>query len=162
MSRLAWFSCASGVAGDMMLGSLLDAGASLDELRHQLDALGLPGWSLEVELTTFRVVLLGGVIAAGAAGGTGFGGVVRGPGAAGGAGGAAETLCDAVIGAAPFGMRHDLAVHQPADRVGEREAAGEQDFHGGDDVRPLAGALAGRRGGLGLGEEIGGEHGDEG
>jgi len=52
MSRLAWFSCASGVAGDMMLGSLLDAGASLDELRHQLDALGLPGWSLEVEVTT--------------------------------------------------------------------------------------------------------------
>ncbi len=47
--RLAWFHCFAGIAGDMALGSLLDAGADLDEVRALLGRLALPGWGLEVE-----------------------------------------------------------------------------------------------------------------
>jgi uncharacterized protein (TIGR00299 family) protein len=36
----------------MVLGSLLDAGAALDEVRSILEGLRLPGWSLDVETTT--------------------------------------------------------------------------------------------------------------
>ena len=35
---LAWFHCFSGIAGDMALGSLVDAGADLDEVRDLLRA----------------------------------------------------------------------------------------------------------------------------
>jgi len=52
MSRpvtLAWFHCFSGIAGDMALGSLLDAGADLTEVRSLLDRLGLPGWELRTD-----------------------------------------------------------------------------------------------------------------
>ncbi len=48
-SRAVWFGCAAGVAGDMVLGSLLDAGASLGEVRSLLDGLKLPGWTLELD-----------------------------------------------------------------------------------------------------------------
>lgn len=47
MSTVAWFHCFSGVAGDMTLGALLDAGADLDEVRAAIDALGIGGWSIE-------------------------------------------------------------------------------------------------------------------
>lgn len=47
MSRIAWFHCFAGIAGDMALGSLLDAGADLDEVCRILERLPLPGWSLE-------------------------------------------------------------------------------------------------------------------
>ena len=43
-----------GLAGDMLLGALLDLGAPPDELRAGLSSLGLPGWSLEVEDTERR------------------------------------------------------------------------------------------------------------
>jgi uncharacterized protein (TIGR00299 family) protein len=43
-----------GLAGDMLLGALLDLGVQPDLLRAQLASLGLPGWSLEVEPTTRR------------------------------------------------------------------------------------------------------------
>jgi uncharacterized protein (TIGR00299 family) protein len=56
--RLAWFHCFAGIAGDMALGSLLDAGADLAEVRAMLDRLPLPGWGLEVE-----PVLRGGLAA---------------------------------------------------------------------------------------------------
>jgi pyridinium-3,5-bisthiocarboxylic acid mononucleotide nickel chelatase len=46
---LAWFHCFAGIAGDMALGSLLDAGADLKEVRRLLDRLGLPDWQLRVE-----------------------------------------------------------------------------------------------------------------
>src|SRR5207248_11030671 len=46
---LAWFHCFSGIAGDMALGSLVDAGADLDEIRGLLQRLPIGGWALEAE-----------------------------------------------------------------------------------------------------------------
>ena len=46
---LAWFHCFAGIAGDMALASLVDAGADLDEVRALLDRLPLRGWSLDAE-----------------------------------------------------------------------------------------------------------------
>jgi uncharacterized protein (TIGR00299 family) protein len=46
---IAWFHCYAGIAGDMALGSLLDAGADLGEVRGLLHRLNLPGWDLHVE-----------------------------------------------------------------------------------------------------------------
>ena len=48
-----WFNCAtSGVAGDMLLGSLLDAGADLGEVRALVATLGVDGWQLDAEPVT--------------------------------------------------------------------------------------------------------------
>lgn len=59
MSRtVAWFHCFAGIAGDMALGSLVDAGADLDEVRMLLERLPLSGWKLEAEPT-----LRGGIAA---------------------------------------------------------------------------------------------------
>jgi uncharacterized protein (TIGR00299 family) protein len=55
---VAWFHCFAGIAGDMALGSLLDAGADLGEVLGLLERLPLGGWSLEVE-----PVLRGGIAA---------------------------------------------------------------------------------------------------
>jgi hypothetical protein len=46
---VAWFHCFAGIAGDMALGSLFDAGADVDEVRTLLQRLALPGWDLRVE-----------------------------------------------------------------------------------------------------------------
>jgi pyridinium-3,5-bisthiocarboxylic acid mononucleotide nickel chelatase len=46
---IAWFHCFAGIAGDMALGSLIDAGADVDEIRLLLGRLSLPGWELQVE-----------------------------------------------------------------------------------------------------------------
>ena len=46
---VAWFNCFAGIAGDMALGSLLNAGADLGEVRSLLDRLPLPGWDLRDE-----------------------------------------------------------------------------------------------------------------
>ncbi len=46
---IAWFHCFSGIAGDMALGSLLDAGADIDEVRTLLNRLHLPDWELQIE-----------------------------------------------------------------------------------------------------------------
>ncbi|CAN5775267.1 nickel pincer cofactor biosynthesis protein LarC [soil metagenome] len=54
----AWFHCFSGVAGDMALGSLIDAGADLDEVRHLCERLPVGGWELNAE-----PVLRGGIAA---------------------------------------------------------------------------------------------------
>ncbi len=47
--NLAWFHCFSGIAGDMALGSLVDAGADIDEVRSLLERLPVKGWAMEVE-----------------------------------------------------------------------------------------------------------------
>jgi uncharacterized protein (TIGR00299 family) protein len=46
---VAWFHCFAGIAGDMALGSLLDAGADLSEVLALVRRLPLGGWSLEAE-----------------------------------------------------------------------------------------------------------------
>lgn len=46
---VAWFHCFSGIAGDMALGALIDAGAEVDELRSMLGRLPVSGWSIETE-----------------------------------------------------------------------------------------------------------------
>ena len=48
MARAAWFHCFSGIAGDMALGALLDAGADEDAIRKALGALAVTGWELDV------------------------------------------------------------------------------------------------------------------
>ncbi len=45
---IAYCDCFSGVAGDMFLGALLDAGLPADTLRADLETLGVGGWRLEV------------------------------------------------------------------------------------------------------------------
>lgn len=52
----AWFHCFSGIAGDMALGSLLDAGADLDDVTDLLGRLPVTDWRLEAE-----PVLRGGI-----------------------------------------------------------------------------------------------------
>jgi pyridinium-3,5-bisthiocarboxylic acid mononucleotide nickel chelatase len=46
---VAWFHCFAGIAGDMALGSLIDAGADVTEVRLLLERLALPGWELGIE-----------------------------------------------------------------------------------------------------------------
>ena len=48
-STVAWFHCFAGIAGDMALGSLLDAGADFSELLTMLQRLPLGGWGLRAE-----------------------------------------------------------------------------------------------------------------
>ena len=47
MSRIAYFDCASGASGDMVLGALVDLGLPLDRLRAELAKLPLRGYALE-------------------------------------------------------------------------------------------------------------------
>jgi uncharacterized protein (TIGR00299 family) protein len=47
--RTAWFNCYSGIAGDMALGALVDAGADTEELAQLLRRLPIGGWTLEFE-----------------------------------------------------------------------------------------------------------------
>ncbi|HTX62580.1 MAG TPA: nickel pincer cofactor biosynthesis protein LarC [Acidimicrobiales bacterium] len=56
MSRVAWFHCFAGIAGDMALGSLLDAGADEDEVVAMVGRLHVDGWKLRTEQ-----VLRGGI-----------------------------------------------------------------------------------------------------
>jgi uncharacterized protein (TIGR00299 family) protein len=48
-ATVAWFHCFSGIAGDMALGALIDAGAWEHDVVAMLDLLGIDGWSLETE-----------------------------------------------------------------------------------------------------------------
>ena len=47
MGSIAWFHCFSGIAGDMALASLVDAGASLDEVLAIVRRLPMGGWTVE-------------------------------------------------------------------------------------------------------------------
>ncbi|MBC8364246.1 MAG: nickel pincer cofactor biosynthesis protein LarC [Actinobacteria bacterium] len=49
MTRLAWFHCFSGIAGDMALGALVDAGADGDAVVELVERLPVGGWKLEFE-----------------------------------------------------------------------------------------------------------------
>jgi hypothetical protein len=49
---LAWFHCFSGIAGDMAMGALVDAGADLAEVRALCERLPVGGWALEAEPVT--------------------------------------------------------------------------------------------------------------
>ena len=51
MTTIAWFHCFSGVAGDMALGALLDAGAGIDVVNASLKHLPIAGWSLGKQRT---------------------------------------------------------------------------------------------------------------
>ena len=49
MSSAGWFHCFSGIAGDMALGALIDAGADLDEVCALCERIPVSGWTLEAE-----------------------------------------------------------------------------------------------------------------
>jgi uncharacterized protein (TIGR00299 family) protein len=49
MSRVAYLDCAGGLAGDMLLSALLDAGADIGTLRGIPAALGIDGVRIDVE-----------------------------------------------------------------------------------------------------------------
>ncbi len=46
---IAWFHCFSGIAGDMAMGALIDAGADIDEVRVLCERVPVDGWALEAE-----------------------------------------------------------------------------------------------------------------
>jgi hypothetical protein len=49
VTTVAWFHCFCGIAGDMALGSLIDAGADLDEVRELCGRIPVGGWALDAE-----------------------------------------------------------------------------------------------------------------
>ncbi len=51
-ARVAVFDCFSGIAGDMTLAALFDAGASLDDVRAGLGRLDLPAFELSLDEVT--------------------------------------------------------------------------------------------------------------
>lgn len=50
--NIAYFDCFSGAGGDMIVASLLDAGADADALREGLATLGLDGYALDIDKVT--------------------------------------------------------------------------------------------------------------
>ena len=55
MSRILYLDCFSGISGDMVLGALIDAGLSLDELKRALGSLAISGY----EVSATRVLRAG-------------------------------------------------------------------------------------------------------
>jgi uncharacterized protein (TIGR00299 family) protein len=49
MPKLAYFDCFSGASGDMILGALLDAGLSFDQLKAEVSKLALPVGAFELQ-----------------------------------------------------------------------------------------------------------------
>ena len=54
--RIAYFDCFAGVSGDMILGALLDAGLSLEQLKGELAKLDLSHYDLRTEQVARRGV----------------------------------------------------------------------------------------------------------
>ena len=52
MTRIAYLDCFSGVSGDMLLGALVHAGASLEEMWAELARVPLTGYTLEAKPVT--------------------------------------------------------------------------------------------------------------
>lgn len=50
--KIMYFHCFSGISGDMLLGSLIDAGIELDELKMELKKLTLEGFELDCKKIT--------------------------------------------------------------------------------------------------------------
>lgn len=51
MTQVAYLDCFSGVSGDMLLGALVDAGLSPDDLRSELAKLSLSGYHIDAKKT---------------------------------------------------------------------------------------------------------------
>ena len=47
--RIAYFNCFSGASGDMIIGSLLDAGLGIEQLDEELSKLNLTHYDLKME-----------------------------------------------------------------------------------------------------------------
>src|SRR5690242_14787985 len=56
MSRILYFDCFSGAAGDMLLGALLDAGVPFEELRAALGSLAIAEAQVSAEKVTRAAV----------------------------------------------------------------------------------------------------------
>ena len=52
MTTIAYLDCFSGISGDMLLGSLLDAGLPFHHLEEELAKLSLPGYTLSAKKLT--------------------------------------------------------------------------------------------------------------
>ena len=52
--KIAYFDCFSGISGDMVLGALVDAGCSLEQIESLLRELRVTGWKISSEKVTRR------------------------------------------------------------------------------------------------------------
>jgi uncharacterized protein (TIGR00299 family) protein len=50
--KVLYFDCISGASGDMILGSLIDAGADIEKVRDELSSLSVGPWDLDVHAVT--------------------------------------------------------------------------------------------------------------